>query len=123
MKLEDMRRELASHSDLKEEKTKIEHFLNSYGHTCVMLPKFHCELNPIERPKLNSCFTNHTIGGLRETVPDALDSVTLDNIRKHYRKVRQYMYGYLQGIAAGPELEAFVKRKYIHHIGGLVRMS
>ena len=25
--------------------------------------------------------------------------------KNHYRKVRHYMFGYLQGIAAGPELE------------------
>ena len=116
MKLEDMRRELASHSDFREEKTKIEHFLNNCGYTCIMLPKFHCELNPIERcwaqaKRYARAFTNYTIGGLRQIVPDALESVTLENIRKHFRKVRQYMYGYLQGIAAGPELETFVKKR------------
>ena len=46
-----------------------------------------------------------------EDVPDVLNSVTLENIRKHFHKVRQYMYGYLQGVAAGPELEAFVKKR------------
>lgn len=48
-KLEDMRQELVSHPDFKEEKTKIEHFLNGKGYACIFLPKFHCELNPIER--------------------------------------------------------------------------
>ena len=43
MKLEDMRKEMASHEDFKNEKTKIEHFLNSRGHCCILLPKFHCE--------------------------------------------------------------------------------
>ena len=116
MKLEDMRRELASHSDFKNEKTRIEHFLNNYGYTCIMLPKFHCELNPIERcwaqaKRYARAFTNHTIAGLRKIVPDALDSVTLENIQKHFRKIRQYMFGYLEGIPGGPELEAFVKKR------------
>ena len=35
----EVRRKLASNSDFREEN----------GHTCIMLPKFHCELNPIER--------------------------------------------------------------------------
>jgi len=49
MKLEEMRAEIASHTDFKEEKTMLEHFLNNLGHACIMLPKFYCELNPIER--------------------------------------------------------------------------
>ena len=49
MKLDEMRAELASHQDFKEEKTRIEHFLNQKGHGCIFLPKFHCEINPIER--------------------------------------------------------------------------
>lgn len=48
MKLDVMRKELSSHADFKKEKTKLEHFLNACGHVCIMLPKFHCELNPIE---------------------------------------------------------------------------
>ena len=49
MKLEDMRQEFASHPDFKEKKTKIEHFINGKGYACIFLPKFHCELIPIER--------------------------------------------------------------------------
>lgn len=49
MKLEEMRAEISSHPDFKNEKTKIEYFLNSKGYCCIFLPKFHCELNPIER--------------------------------------------------------------------------
>ena len=49
MKLDDMKKELASHTDFKEEKTKIEHYLHDQGHICMLLPKFHCELNAIER--------------------------------------------------------------------------
>ena len=42
MKLDDMRKELASHPDFQDEKTKIEHKLNRRGHVCVLLPEFHC---------------------------------------------------------------------------------
>ena len=51
MKLDEMRAELAiaNYTDFKEEKTKIEHFLNDLGHIYIFLPKFHCKLNPIER--------------------------------------------------------------------------
>lgn len=111
----DMQKELASHSDFKAEKTKIEHFLNQRGHVCILLPKFHCELNPIERcwaqaKRYTRAYSNYTIDGLRRNVPNGLDSVTLENIKNHFRKVRVYMFGYLQGITAGPELEKHVKK-------------
>jgi len=41
MKLEEIRAEIASHTDFKEEKTKLEHFLNDLGQACIMLPKFY----------------------------------------------------------------------------------
>ena len=40
---------LEKHSDFANEKSMIEKLLESRGHTCLFLPKFHCELNPIER--------------------------------------------------------------------------
>ena len=44
-----MHKELASHPDLKHEMNMTEHFLRQKGHICVFLPKFHLELNAIER--------------------------------------------------------------------------
>ena len=54
--------------------------------------------------------TNYTLGGLRQNVPQGLDYVTVENIRNHFRKVRHYMFGYLLGVSAGPELEEHVKK-------------
>jgi hypothetical protein len=107
MKLEEMRAELASHQDFKE-KTHIEHFLNGRGHCC--LPKFNCELNPIERcwaqaKRFTRSHCNYTIGSLRKNIHDGLDSVSVDNIQNHYRNVRHYMFGYLLGFAGGPDFD------------------
>ena len=101
MKLQEMRDELASHQDFKEEKTRIEHYLNSKGFVCIFLPKFHCELNPIEcvwaqakRYTCNHC--NYSITSLCKNVPLGLDSVNdRGNIGNHHRKVRHCMFGYL----------------------------
>ena len=49
MKLEKMRAILADHNDFKNEKCRGDRFLSNSGHICVFIPKFHCELNPIER--------------------------------------------------------------------------
>ena len=106
---------IVSHEDFKNEKMKIEHYLNDRGHCCLLLPKFHCEINPIERCWAQAkCYVhghcNYTINGQRDNVPKGLDSITVDSIQKHFCKVRMYMFGYLLGISAGPELEKHVKK-------------
>jgi transposase len=34
--------------DFVNEKPQLQHDLEARGHVCLFLPKFHCELNPIE---------------------------------------------------------------------------
>jgi hypothetical protein len=43
-----MRKMLANQQDFKEEKPLSEIIIEKAGHKCWFLPKFHCELNPIE---------------------------------------------------------------------------
>ena len=40
----------------------------------------------------------------------ALDSVPLESIQKHFRKVKHYMFAYLEGVGTGSDLEATVKK-------------
>ena len=47
--------------------------------------------------------------GLKKTVPAALASVTLENIKNFFRKSRDYMYAYLEGMEVGKQLDAQVK--------------
>jgi len=47
---------------------------------------------------------------LRKMVHPALDSVTMENIQNHFRKIRHYMFAYLEGIPGGSELEKLVKK-------------
>lgn len=46
---DDTREILSNHHDLATEKTIMENSFGIRGYTGVVLPKFHCELNPIER--------------------------------------------------------------------------
>ena len=44
----EMTKEIAAHQDFQEEKTaSLVHPVHQHGHTCILLPKFHCEVNPI----------------------------------------------------------------------------
>ena len=49
MKAADMRLVLRNHADFKHEKTALEHLVQEKRQRAIYLPKFHCELNPIER--------------------------------------------------------------------------
>jgi hypothetical protein len=41
-------RVLSNHKDFYEQRSAIETLIEGRGHKCLFLPKFHCELNPIE---------------------------------------------------------------------------
>ena len=111
---DDMRKILSNHHDFATEKTKVEHFLENEGLKAIFLPKFHCELNPIERvwgqaKKYTRAYTNFTLVRLRTIIDPALDSVSTDLIRKYFRRVNEYERAYLEGKKGGKQLEQAVK--------------
>ena len=110
-----MREILAEMDDFKDEKSLIEHYLTERGHIPVFLPKFHPELNPIERvwaqlKRYTKAHCKYTLPSLRRNIPDAYDSVTLENIQNHSWKVRHFMYCYLEGLIPGQELDSPLKK-------------
>ena len=112
---EQMRIILANHDDFRSEKPKVIRFLVTRGHTALFLPKFHPEINPIERvwaqsKRYTKAYCKYTLPSLRSTVPLGLDSVTLENIQNFHRKCRHYMFAYLEGHVAGSKLEEQVKK-------------
>ena len=104
---------LGKHEDFKNEKSKIERILQALGHRVLFLPKFHPELNPIERVwgkakvyAKDKC--DYTFNGLRNVIIPAFNSVSTDDIRKFFRKSRDYAHAYREGSTA---LEADSKIK------------
>ncbi len=115
----DMKQILKGHDDFKNEKPKVLHFLEDKGHTAYFLPKFHCELNPIERvwgqaKRYSKAHCDYSFPSLRKVINPALDSVPLDFIRKYHRKSRDYMFTYFEGFWAGPKLEKQIKQYKLH---------
>ena len=89
------------------------------GHRCYYIPKFHCELNPIERvwgaaKMYTRAHCDYSFPGLESTVPIGLASVELNTIRKYFRKCHEYMQAYRDGNAGGDAVEKAVK-KYKSH--------
>ena len=114
LKAPDMRMILSNHEDFRTEKTIVEHYFTDRGHHVHFIPKFHCEMNPIERvwgqaKRYTRTYTNFTFPGLRKIMHDGLNSVTLDMIRKYFRKDRDYESAYREGLEAGKIVEQAVK--------------
>ena len=104
--------------DFKNKKSLIEHFLISKGHIPVFLPKFHQGLKPIER--VWAQLKQHTKADCKVHTPPttqkhfecvhAYDSVSVENIQNHFRKVRHYMFAFLEGFQQGKELDEDLKK-------------
>ena len=74
------------------------------------------ELNPIERvwAKLKRYTKGHykyTLPSLRKNIPLAYDTVSVENIKNHFKKVKHFMFSYLEGLTPGAELDEAL-RKY-----------
>ena len=115
MKAPDMRLVLRSHADFKNEKTAVESLVQEKGQRAIYLPKFHCELNPIERvwgeaKRFTRSHCDYSFAGLERTIVPALESVRLDTIRKYFRKCREYMQAYREGNAGGSDVEKGVQK-------------
>ncbi len=115
MKKEDMQAVIRSHTDFKYEKSRIEHLLIKHGHIPIFLPKYHCELNPIERvwaqlKRYTKGHCNYSLPSLRKNIPLSCESVSLENIQNHFRKCKHYMFAYLEGLTPGTELDEQVKK-------------
>ena len=115
MNADQMHKVLSSHSDFQNEKSLIERFLvEEKRHIAYFLPKFHPELNPMERvwaesKKYTRAHCNYSLPSIRKNICPALDSVPLESVQKHFSKVRHYMFAYLEGLPGGLELEQLVK--------------
>ncbi|OBZ66756.1 hypothetical protein A0H81_13220 [Grifola frondosa] len=104
--------------DFVNEKPMLQHYIESRGHICLFLPKFHCELNPIEmlwgygkyRYRLAA---NGKFATARELVPQCLDMADTLTIRRFFRKTWRYMDAYRKGLDA--RQAAFAVKKYKSH--------
>lgn len=88
--------------DFQDGTTILEEQVRSRGHICVYLPKFHCELNPIElvwcqSKKYTRSHCNGTITRLRKLVPESLSMVSKDTIGNFFSKCRDFEAAYRDG--------------------------
>jgi hypothetical protein len=112
-----MYRVLTLQEDFATKKPMLQHYIEGRGHKCMFLPKFHCELNPIEmlwgyakyresltvvcciavEASLSTGFHNVSDGKFvtaRQLVPRCLDMCETITIRCFFWKTWRYMDAY-----------------------------
>ncbi|KNF05320.1 hypothetical protein PSTG_01534 [Puccinia striiformis f. sp. tritici PST-78] len=114
---------LASQSDFQAEKPLLQMIIEEAGHRCLFLPKFHCELNPIELlwSYIKTDFQRQTHTTSTWKQPQALfeksrKSCPISAIRKYFRKIDRQHSAYelgLQGRAAEQAMKKYMSHRCI----------
>ncbi|KIJ35649.1 hypothetical protein M422DRAFT_262048 [Sphaerobolus stellatus SS14] len=123
-----MRKALECQQNFRHEQPLLQQVIEQAGHKCYFLPKFHCELNPIEMywgwtKVWVHVASDGTFSKAKELVPEVLDSCPVKTIRAFYRKVWCYMNAYRKGL--NTKQAEFAVKKYRSHrrCGPTVMMS
>ena len=95
----DMREVLLEFEDFRCQKTLLEELVERQRHICIYIPKYHCELSPIERAWCHSkkhiaAHNNGTITRLRKILRQALDTVDSNLMKKFFITCRDYEQAY-----------------------------
>jgi hypothetical protein len=117
------RRILDLQPDFQEQKSLVQEVIEATGHLCIFLPKFHCELNFIEffwgavkRYLREHC--DCTYETLKTNMLPALESVSMETIRKWEHWMYRWMNAYRDGLDAKDaqfKVKEFSSRVYKSH--------
>ena len=112
------RRIISLQPDFLAQKCALQEIIEEAGHVCIFYPKFHCELNFIERYWGKAKYYtrenyNYSWSGLQQIVPISLESVNLIIIRKFAQHAWCYMNVYRKGISG--KLAEYAVKKYKGH--------
>ncbi|KZV70014.1 hypothetical protein PENSPDRAFT_632253 [Peniophora sp. CONT] len=116
-------RTLSLQPDFKQQKSLVQETIEGAGHICIMLPKYHCEINFIEyfwgavkRYLREHC--DYTFNTLRANLPTALQSVSKLLIRKWEHRSWRFIDAYAGGLNAKDaqfQVKKYSSRTYASH--------
>jgi hypothetical protein len=119
---------LSLQQDFASQRPLVQEVIERCGHKVIFFPKFHCELNFIEyfwgavkKYTRNNC--DYTFKGLEKTIPEALESVSLEQIRKYARRSWRFVDAYRKGLTGFHALYAVKKYKSHRRIPENVSME
>lgn len=117
------RRILDLQPDFKAQHSLVQEVIETAGHLCIFLPKFHCELNFIEffwgavkKYLRDNC--GYSFATLQENMPKALASVDLKIIRRWEHRMIRWMDAYSSGLGAKDaqsQVKKFSSKHYTSH--------
>ncbi|KIK87040.1 hypothetical protein PAXRUDRAFT_152454 [Paxillus rubicundulus Ve08.2h10] len=124
-----MRKALSEQQEFKDEKPLLQIVIEEAGHMCYFLPKFHCELNPIEmywgwmKMHESHSVSNRKFPTAKCLVPGILNSCPINTIHAFFQKTWHCMDAYHKGLDAKQAEFAVKKYKSHQHCGPAVMMS
>ncbi|CAM9903336.1 unnamed protein product, partial [Heterosigma akashiwo] len=90
--------------EFRNQKSKFHEVLEPRGHVCLFSPKYHCELQAVERIWGKSKYyvrkyCKYTWASLKENIPVSLSETAKSPLTRYrfYRKTRDYMRAYREG--------------------------
>ena len=88
--------------------SRLQEEIDARGHKVIFYPKFHCELNPMEpywcKAKWYTReYSDYSLEGFRQTVPEALASVKQKTICGFFNRSKRIIEAYRDGIQSGCE--------------------
>ena len=95
---------LSTHKDFFEQKSAIAMLIEEKGHKCIFIPKFHCELNPIEMywgyskaryRQVKKTSFDHA----KKEVLIALDACTINTMRRFCNRSYRFTDAYRKGLS------------------------
>lgn len=114
---------LEKQPDFLAQQSLVQETIEAAGHLCIILPKFHCELNFIEffwgsvkKYLRDNC--DYTFNTLKKNLPKALESVLLLTIWKWEHRVFRWMEAYWSGMGtedAQKKVKKFSSKTYTSH--------
>lgn len=114
---------LSLQPDFLEQKSLVQEVVENAGHLCIILPKFHCELNFIEfywgavkRYLREKC--DYTFATLQNNMLTALSSVPTELIRKWEHRMWRWITAYEGGLDAKgaiTQVREFSSRRFASH--------
>lgn len=122
LKLEEARELLANQPDFRAQHAWMAEVVEQAGHLIDFYPKFHCELNPIERAwgaakrwTRENC--EYTFPSLQKLVPQSLARIPLESFKRYFRGAWRYMTAYqaFDGVRLSAKQALWAQKKYSSH--------